>query len=266
MPTGLSFGLIHPRPPPFTSVRGPPVRAGHGRRRTVVNSGAQYSKACEGASLPWVQIPPPPPLTCKNVRLSGRQPGPWCSPGLIYWSQLRVVGGHTAGISRGCCAWSPRPRTGLNEGERRCARPGGLHATVQGCPWPVPDRPDTRQLSDRITVSDRDVLGERAPTRRYMRLENRLVREVARAVAVVRRESPAWLARFPAALSTAGIPSATGQLLGGTAAPVITWPVTAWSAGVWGAVLASAAGAGAVVPPRSFRCRLPAMTRKIVDG
>src|SRR6266536_1620688 len=63
MPSGLSFGLIHPRPPPFTSVRGPPVRAGHGRRRTVVNSGAQYSKACEGASLPWVQIPPPPPLT-----------------------------------------------------------------------------------------------------------------------------------------------------------------------------------------------------------
>jgi hypothetical protein len=34
-----------------------------------VNGGAQYSKACEGASLPWVQIPPPPLLTCKNTGL-----------------------------------------------------------------------------------------------------------------------------------------------------------------------------------------------------
>src|SRR5690242_8704689 len=44
------------------------VRAGHGRWRTPVNGGAQYSKACEGASLPWVQIPPPPPLTCDDAR------------------------------------------------------------------------------------------------------------------------------------------------------------------------------------------------------
>src|SRR5215469_10264495 len=30
--------------------------------RTLADGGAQYSKACEGASLPWVhQIPPPPP-------------------------------------------------------------------------------------------------------------------------------------------------------------------------------------------------------------
>ena len=39
------------------------LRAGHGRWRPVVNGGAQSSKACEGATLPWVQIPPPPPLT-----------------------------------------------------------------------------------------------------------------------------------------------------------------------------------------------------------
>jgi hypothetical protein len=85
MPSGLSFGLIHPRPPPFTSVRGPPVRAGHGRRRTVVNGGAQYSKACEGATLPWVQIPPPPLLT----RHDAHPPGWRCDGGrcvcLSFW-------------------------------------------------------------------------------------------------------------------------------------------------------------------------------------
>ena len=35
----------------FTGDRGHPVRAGHEHRRTVVNGGAQYSKACEGATL-----------------------------------------------------------------------------------------------------------------------------------------------------------------------------------------------------------------------
>jgi hypothetical protein len=63
----LSLCLIHPRPRPFTSGHGLPVRAGQLRSRPVVNSGAQYSKACEGATLPWVQIPPPPLLTCENI-------------------------------------------------------------------------------------------------------------------------------------------------------------------------------------------------------
>jgi hypothetical protein len=54
--SGLSFGLIHLRPGPFAGDRGHPVRAGHEHRRTVVNGGARYLKACEGASLPWVQI------------------------------------------------------------------------------------------------------------------------------------------------------------------------------------------------------------------
>ena len=44
--TGL---LIHPRPAPFTSGHEPLVRAGHGPWRTVVNGGAQYSKACDAA-------------------------------------------------------------------------------------------------------------------------------------------------------------------------------------------------------------------------
>jgi hypothetical protein len=52
---GLSFGLIHSRSRQFTIDRRLPVRAGQGRWRPVVDAGAQYSKACEGASLPWVQ-------------------------------------------------------------------------------------------------------------------------------------------------------------------------------------------------------------------
>src|SRR5215470_7027258 len=74
-------GTVHQRP-------GPLVRAGQGRLWTVVNGGAQYSKACEGASLPWVQIPPPPPLTCKNTG-SWRPPsGCLGAPWLICLAQL----------------------------------------------------------------------------------------------------------------------------------------------------------------------------------
>ncbi len=36
----------HPRPGPFTTGHGPPVRAGQGRWRPVVNGSAQSSKAC----------------------------------------------------------------------------------------------------------------------------------------------------------------------------------------------------------------------------
>ena len=52
-----------------------PIHLGQEHWRPVVNGGAQYSKACEGASLPWVQIPPPPPLTCKNTDPDSRQAG-----------------------------------------------------------------------------------------------------------------------------------------------------------------------------------------------
>src|SRR5215469_327644 len=84
----LSFWLIHLRPGPFTGGRGPPVRAAHERWWTVVNGVAQYSKACEGPSLPWVQIPPPPPLTCENT--GSWQPPGGClgTPWLIHLAQL----------------------------------------------------------------------------------------------------------------------------------------------------------------------------------
>jgi hypothetical protein len=103
----------------FTAVHGRPS-AGHpccqGRSRTVADGDAQSSKACEGATPPWVQIPPPPPLTCKNTGLDSRQAGASCSPGLIWWSQLRAACGPTAGLSRSCRTWSRAPRTGPNEG------------------------------------------------------------------------------------------------------------------------------------------------------
>jgi hypothetical protein len=86
------------------------VRAGHGRWRPVVNGGAQSSKACEGATLPWVQIPPPPPLTRHDTgpwRQRSACPGSFClsfwprngrcaRSGRCFLPQGRAVGAHTA--------------------------------------------------------------------------------------------------------------------------------------------------------------------------
>jgi hypothetical protein len=105
----------------------------------VPDAGAQSPKAHEGATLPWVQIPPPPPLTCKNTGLSGRQTGASCSSGLIYWSQLPAACGPPAGISCGCRAWSQVPRTALDGPGRKHTRRRGVHPA----------------LKDRITLSDR---------------------------------------------------------------------------------------------------------------
>ena len=79
---------------PFTAVHGrprPPARAGHGRWRTVVNASAQYSKACEGATPPWVQIPPPPPLTCDDATPGGMLNRGGHRGGLIFGPQLVSV-------------------------------------------------------------------------------------------------------------------------------------------------------------------------------
>ena len=95
----LSLWLIHSRPGPFTDGRGPPVRAGHERWRTVVNAGAQHSKACEGASLPWVQIPPPPPLIrsvgtdAVSLLISMRVGGGWAA-GVLTLAWLTKAGMH----------------------------------------------------------------------------------------------------------------------------------------------------------------------------
>jgi hypothetical protein len=152
--SGLSFGLIHLCARPFTGDRGLPLRTGQGRWRTVVNAGAQYSKACEGATPPWVQIPPPPPLTCKNTDPGRRRPGASGSPGLIWWAQLGTQNGPITGLSRRCRAWSRPSRTTLNTSMHAleaCALRSGLAGTVR-------DWPDPRQPTDRITLSDREVL------------------------------------------------------------------------------------------------------------
>jgi hypothetical protein len=123
---GLSFGLIHPRPPPFTGGHRDRVRAVGGRWRTPVNGGAQYSKACEGASLPWVQIPPPPPLTWDDTGVLAQASGCSRCVCLIFWphcrpsrqsSRLRAAAvlpghaGHEASLygsahARESCAWN----------------------------------------------------------------------------------------------------------------------------------------------------------------
>ena len=43
---GLSFGLVHSHPPPFTAGYPDRVRPSHGRWRTPVNAGQHYWKAC----------------------------------------------------------------------------------------------------------------------------------------------------------------------------------------------------------------------------
>ena len=164
-----------------------------------MNGGAQYSKACEGASLPWVQIPPPPPLTCDDAsplcmlggggHRGGLSFGPqmvsvdrakmpaagWIGPefrprtaGDVIWEETRWV---PVGAGRG-----PRPsrRTRQAGGRLPRLRPDRrAHAhAAEACALPsraggtVRDRPDTRQLAECIALSDRVVL-DNAPAPRY---------------------------------------------------------------------------------------------------
>jgi hypothetical protein len=78
---GLSFGLIHPRPGPFTGERQPSVRPGQVHSRPVVDGIAQSSKACEGATLRWAQIPTALRLTAISRRQASA-PRPAAGPGL----------------------------------------------------------------------------------------------------------------------------------------------------------------------------------------
>jgi hypothetical protein len=117
--SGLSFGLIHSRSRRFTGDCGAPVRAGQGRWRPVVDAGAQSSKACEGATPPWVQIPPPPPLT--------RHDAERCPAG--FW------------LPGGCCL-SLWPRNGC------WARPGHVCGSAVRTPPPALRRPRPQQRPD----------------------------------------------------------------------------------------------------------------------
>jgi len=53
--------------------------------------------------------------------------------------------------------------------EQKHARPRSVHPAVQGWPGPSATGRDNRQLTDLITLSDREVRGERAQCRRYAR-------------------------------------------------------------------------------------------------
>src|SRR6188472_1011736 len=68
---GLSFGLIHPRPPPFTDVHSDRVRAVGGRWWTPVNAGQHCWKACWGQPLRSSNLLSSATLTCDNAP-SGR--------------------------------------------------------------------------------------------------------------------------------------------------------------------------------------------------
>jgi hypothetical protein len=76
-----------------SSVSAAAASALDGRLRMLLNGRSQASKACVGSRPPWVRIPPPPPLTCKNTDPSGRKAGESFSPGLIWRSQLRATCG-----------------------------------------------------------------------------------------------------------------------------------------------------------------------------
>ena len=209
----LSLWLIHYRSRRFTGDRGPAVRTGHERWRTVRNAQAQYSKACEGASLPWVQIPPPPPLTCTNTGPDGRRAHASCRSGLIYWSQLRATCGPPAGISSGCCAWSPRRRTGLNAGERRCARPRGVRPAVQG--WPGRSATGRRPANSPTAHNDRSRSSRRTRAEPPSRVETSVAAGRAFGADLDDRQGPpagAWIVlSSKAAGSGPGAPRVPGR-------------------------------------------------------
>ena len=190
----LLFTAVHRRP-----------SAGHpycqGRWRTAADGDAQYSKACEGASLPWVQIPPPPPLTCDDasppcvLRGGGHRGGLSFGPQMVSVDRAEIpcgwldrtrtpslhCGGHDLGGDPGGSlsvqvealvqADAPaKPGAGFPVAGRAAepmGTPPGRAPCCSGSAGTVRDRTDTRQLTDHITLSNREVLGERAPTRRY---------------------------------------------------------------------------------------------------
>ena len=124
-----------------------------GRWRTVVNAGAQYSKACEGATPPWVQIPPPPPLTCRSMLLSAARPGRW-RPVVSF-----------AGLSRGSPAvQSTRSSRRVLPGQRRAApRLDECAHARESCAWQLTEvRADRRRAAfsaSRLRHPDRVVRG-----------------------------------------------------------------------------------------------------------
>jgi hypothetical protein len=59
----VSFATVRASPP----TRGREPKRTSGRQRPITDAPRQTSKACAGSRPPWVQIPPPPPLSRANA-------------------------------------------------------------------------------------------------------------------------------------------------------------------------------------------------------
>jgi hypothetical protein len=174
--SGLSFGLIHCRTGPFADVRPDGVYAVRGRWRTPVNAGQHCWKACWGQPLAGSNPASSATLTCGNAGHDDRQAGATERRLSHFWLSLGSISSFRrwrAGTSGRCCAWSQAFPVGVNR---------KAHA-AEACAPPFragQDRPDLDAgcccmgqmppLADRITLCDRKVRGERAPTRRYARI------------------------------------------------------------------------------------------------
>ncbi len=91
---GLKCGLIHPRPEPFTDGRARRIRAGHGRRRPVVNIRQQYWKACRGQPLASSNLASPARLTnLGRMRNPGGDLVTGRSVVLLPWKKTARMGG-----------------------------------------------------------------------------------------------------------------------------------------------------------------------------
>ena len=167
------WAQIWSHPPGFAGVRRDPsvtVSPGHGRSRIPVNAGQHCWKACKGQPFRSSNLLSSATLTCWNTdrrRLLAGGPG-------LRWSQLLVSVSSVGCVPPPGFAALLHLVTGIVDGpERRGARCRSVRPTVRagrgrprpGCRLPCV-QPDTRQLTDRITLSDREVLGERAPSRR----------------------------------------------------------------------------------------------------
>jgi hypothetical protein len=150
---GLSFGLIHPRPPPFTDVHSDRVRAVGGRWRTPVNAMQQCWKACWGQPLRSSNLLSSATLICKNFGSWQPAPealhGPWAH----LWSHVLSAGQCHRQDEHSYCAWSRSLRTDphrVAHAAEACALPfraGRDRSRPAGYP----------ATADHITLSDREV-------------------------------------------------------------------------------------------------------------
>ena len=150
---------------PFTAVHWrprTPACAAHGRWRTPVNAGQHCWKACKGQPFRSSNLLSSATLTCKNIDECPLPNGLIVSSGLISWAHLPSRGARRCRNQRVRWSWSEASRTAQN---------GGTHA-VKACALPFRAGWDRSRpagyppTGDHITLSDREVPGERAPTRR----------------------------------------------------------------------------------------------------